>query len=192
VSQVSTPLWMCLEVHCTCGLIPPYSGRDCVKSLRSSYMGLYPQSQQKTRSTTSNTDTMPFHTPPILQLQPRKPETYPNIERIWHMQDSQGQILTGTTRRLRSGCRVHVSWSRVHGGGFRVQGAGFGVQGSGFTVQGSWLRVQGSGFRVQGAGLHVSTTYTLQGRSRVCLHPPAAGATHATLHPEPCTLHPAP
>jgi len=31
------------EVHCTCGLISPYSGRDYVKSLRSSYLGLYPQ-----------------------------------------------------------------------------------------------------------------------------------------------------
>jgi hypothetical protein len=30
-------------VPCTCGLVSPYSGRDCVKSLRSSYMGLYPQ-----------------------------------------------------------------------------------------------------------------------------------------------------
>jgi len=29
------------EAHCTCGLTPPYSGRDCVKSHR---MGLYPQS----------------------------------------------------------------------------------------------------------------------------------------------------
>ena len=27
----------------TCGPIAPYSGRDCVKSLRSSYTGLYPQ-----------------------------------------------------------------------------------------------------------------------------------------------------
>jgi len=27
----------------TCGPISPYSGRDCVKSLRSSYTGLYPQ-----------------------------------------------------------------------------------------------------------------------------------------------------
>ena len=26
-----------------CGPISPYSGRDCVKSLRSSYTGLYPQ-----------------------------------------------------------------------------------------------------------------------------------------------------
>ena len=34
--------------HCTCGLISPYSGRDCVKSLRSSYMGLYPQSFRET------------------------------------------------------------------------------------------------------------------------------------------------
>jgi len=32
------------EVHCTCGRISPYSGRDCVKSLQSSCMGLYPQS----------------------------------------------------------------------------------------------------------------------------------------------------
>ena len=30
-------------VHCTYGLISPCSGHDCVKSLRSSYMGLYPQ-----------------------------------------------------------------------------------------------------------------------------------------------------
>ena len=30
------------EVHCTCGLISPYSRRDCVKSLRSSYTGLHP------------------------------------------------------------------------------------------------------------------------------------------------------
>ena len=27
----------------TCGPISPYSGRDCVKSLRSSYKGVYPQ-----------------------------------------------------------------------------------------------------------------------------------------------------
>ena len=26
-----------------CGLISPYGGRDCVKSFRSSYTGLYPQ-----------------------------------------------------------------------------------------------------------------------------------------------------
>jgi len=31
-------------VHCTCGHISPYSGRECVKLLRSSYTGLYPQS----------------------------------------------------------------------------------------------------------------------------------------------------
>ena len=31
------------EVHCTCGLISPPSGRDCVKSHRSSYMGLHSQ-----------------------------------------------------------------------------------------------------------------------------------------------------
>ena len=30
-------------VRSTCGPISPYSGRDCVKSLRSSYTGLYPQ-----------------------------------------------------------------------------------------------------------------------------------------------------
>ena len=30
-------------VRSTCGPIYPYSGRDCVKSLRSSYTGLYPQ-----------------------------------------------------------------------------------------------------------------------------------------------------
>ena len=28
-------------LHCTCGLVSPDSGRACVKSLRSSYMGLY-------------------------------------------------------------------------------------------------------------------------------------------------------
>ena len=32
------------EVQITCGRISPFSGRDYVKSLRSSYMGLYPQS----------------------------------------------------------------------------------------------------------------------------------------------------
>ena len=31
-------------VRSTCGPISPYSGRDCVKSLQSSYTGLYPQS----------------------------------------------------------------------------------------------------------------------------------------------------
>jgi len=31
------------EVQCTCGPVSPYSGRDCVKSLRSSYTRLYPQ-----------------------------------------------------------------------------------------------------------------------------------------------------
>jgi len=30
-------------VRRTCAPISPYSGRDCVKSLRSSYTGLYPQ-----------------------------------------------------------------------------------------------------------------------------------------------------
>ena len=34
------------EVHCTCRPISPYSGRDCVKSHRSSYTGLYPQISQ--------------------------------------------------------------------------------------------------------------------------------------------------
>ena len=40
----SCPLW---GYHCTCGLISLYSGRVCVKSLRSSYMGLYPQTLQR-------------------------------------------------------------------------------------------------------------------------------------------------
>ena len=30
-------------IHCTCGRISPGSGRDCAKSLRSCYTGLYPQ-----------------------------------------------------------------------------------------------------------------------------------------------------
>ena len=30
-------------VHCTCGIISPLSERGCVKSLRSSHMGLHPQ-----------------------------------------------------------------------------------------------------------------------------------------------------
>ena len=29
-------------VHSMCGLISPGRGRDCIKSLRSSYVGLYP------------------------------------------------------------------------------------------------------------------------------------------------------
>ena len=32
-----------LSVHCTCEFMSPCSGRDCVKSLRSFHMGLYPQ-----------------------------------------------------------------------------------------------------------------------------------------------------
>ena len=36
------------EVHYTCGRISPYSGRDCVKLLRSSYMGLYPHTYTPT------------------------------------------------------------------------------------------------------------------------------------------------
>ena len=36
------------EVYCTCGRISLYSGRDCVKSLRSSYMRSYPQTRQIT------------------------------------------------------------------------------------------------------------------------------------------------
>ena len=37
------PLGIQPHVGCTCGLIPPCSGRYRVKSLRSSFMGLYPQ-----------------------------------------------------------------------------------------------------------------------------------------------------
>ena len=35
-------LWRTV-VHCTCGLVSLCSGRVCVKSLRSSYTGLFPQ-----------------------------------------------------------------------------------------------------------------------------------------------------
>ena len=34
-------------VRSTCGPISPYSGRDCVKSHRSSYTGLYPQRNRR-------------------------------------------------------------------------------------------------------------------------------------------------
>ena len=38
-------------VHSTCGPICPYGGRDCVKSHRSSYAGLYPQTVQVRNAT---------------------------------------------------------------------------------------------------------------------------------------------
>ena len=34
------------RVHSTCGPISPYSGRDCVKSLRPSFTGLYRQQER--------------------------------------------------------------------------------------------------------------------------------------------------
>jgi len=37
----------------TCGPVSPYSGRDCVKSLRLSYTGLYPQTQPTSRPVVS-------------------------------------------------------------------------------------------------------------------------------------------
>ena len=61
------------------------------------------------------------------------------VKRIWHIKDSQGQILA-----------LAVAWIDP-ALGFRVQGSGFRVQGSGFRAQGSGFRVQGSGFGVWGS-----------------------------------------
>jgi len=41
-------------VHCTCRPVSPCSRRDCVKSLRSSCVGLYPQSNRALRKQVTN------------------------------------------------------------------------------------------------------------------------------------------
>ena len=53
-------------VHCTCGPLSPCSGCDCVKSLRSSYIGQYPQSHRTfSISVTAHSQSL---SPPVANL----------------------------------------------------------------------------------------------------------------------------